>query len=112
MTVDEEWLILENIDTQTSKFPATALLDGEHITIFKSKTGFHAIQRRCPHKGADLSLAGSAGKFNNQTVIRCALHGIEFRASDGKSINYPGVDATVYETEEEDNQLKVRKAVI
>ena len=110
MTIDKDWLVLEDINTQTLGFPATAMLDDEHIVIFKNKARFHAVQRRCPHKGADLSIAGSVTEVDNQTVIRCALHDVAFRVSDGKSINFPGADATVYEIEEDGNQLKVRKA--
>ena len=110
MTINKDWLVLEDINIDTSAFPAAAILDDENIVIFKSKAGFHALQRRCPHKRADLSKAGSIIELDDQIVIRCAMHGFQFRACNGKSINFPGLDATVYEIEEEGTQLKVRKA--
>ena len=91
MKTGDDWTVLEGIDTEGSNFPATATIGGERIVVFKSAAGFHAVERRCPHQKADLSKKGSAIKLSNQIVIRCALHGIVFRASDGKSINYPGV---------------------
>jgi nitrite reductase/ring-hydroxylating ferredoxin subunit len=108
--VANEWSVLEDVDAESAEFPLTANVEGERIVVFKSAAGLHAIQRRCPHQSADMSKKGSAIKLNNQIVFRCALHGIVFRASDGKSINFPSVNATVYEVAEEGNQIKVRRS--
>lgn len=110
--VQDEWLAIDGVDAQTSKFPVTAEVDGERIVIFRGADSFHAVQRRCPHQSADLSKKGHAIKLSNQSVIRCTLHGIVYRLADGKSVNFPGLCAKIYEVALDGNQLRVRKTPI
>ena len=59
---------------------------GENIVVWKSKDGVHALEDRCPHRGARLSLGWNLGER-----VACWYHGVQVRA-DGTVAEVPAVD--------------------
>lgn len=60
---------------------------GENIAVWRDEEGIvRAIEDRCPHRGARLSLGWNLGK-----TIACWYHGIEIDG-DGVTVDVPAVD--------------------
>jgi vanillate O-demethylase monooxygenase subunit len=60
---------------------------GEHLLLYRGESGsVHALNDRCPHRGALLSKGRREGDG-----IRCMYHGIKYDGS-GKCVQIPGQD--------------------
>ncbi|MFF1831338.1 Rieske 2Fe-2S domain-containing protein [Paenarthrobacter sp. NPDC058040] len=68
--------------------PQTATLLGTNLVIFRDGEGTVAVlDRRCPHRGGDLSL----GEVH-QKSIGCPYHGWEFGSSNGTCARIPSLE--------------------
>lgn len=68
--------------------PTAVMLLNEPIVVYRTAAGdLVALEDRCPHKLAPLSLGQVEG-----SDIRCAYHGLKF-AQDGGCVEVPGQDA-------------------
>ena len=92
------WLPLEGLKAEETKYPARAVIGGEHILVFRTPTGLRGVERTCPHQQATLATAAIIG---NGTMIRCAQHNYVFKLSDGKGVNCPGFSVKLYEVKNE-----------
>jgi nitrite reductase/ring-hydroxylating ferredoxin subunit len=80
------------------------------IMVVNYEEDYHAIGRRCTHRGGDLSEGKLEGK-----IVTCPLHGSKFDITTGKSISGPkmGVlklkarDLPVYKVKVENNIIWV-----
>lgn len=102
---DSAWRLLDGADPQTT-FPAPARLEDEPIWIFRTETGFFAVQEKCPHQDRDLDTAKIVG---GGKMIRCGHHNYTFRLADGSGVNFPNAQIAVYDIKEEDGKLFGRK---
>ena len=60
---------------------------GEHLLLYRGESGsVHALNDRCPHRGALLSKGRLEGN-----AVRCMYHGIKYDGS-GKCVQIPGQD--------------------
>ncbi|MFD7291761.1 Rieske 2Fe-2S domain-containing protein [Streptomyces sp. NPDC059897] len=67
--------------------PQPAVLLGEQLTVFRDDEGTARVTaRRCPHRGADLSL----GKVHGRS-IGCPYHGWRFDGADGACTYVPSL---------------------
>jgi nitrite reductase (NADH) small subunit len=83
----------------------TVRVDGRRIALFRTTTGWYAIDHACPHAGGPLS----DGIVADSCVI-CPLHNRRFDLSTGEQVG--GTDrVTTYEVRERDGMLEVRPAV-
>ena len=103
---DADWQIIDGIDPATATFPVRARIDDEQVVVFRLETGYRAVQRRCPHQGFDFIDAQLMGRGD---LIRCAGHSYIFRVDNGKGVNCPGYEITVYEVVAEGSALKARR---
>src|SRR5215470_14964414 len=68
------------------KLLARTLLN-EHVLLYRGDSGeVHALNDRCPHRGALLSQGRREGD-----AVRCMYHGIKFHGT-GKCVQIPGQD--------------------
>jgi len=68
----------------------TVRIDGRRVALFRTATGWHAVDHACPHAGGPLA----DGIAADCTVI-CPLHDRRFRLDDGAPVGHdgPGVGA-------------------
>jgi nitrite reductase/ring-hydroxylating ferredoxin subunit len=99
-----DWERLPDIDPAAGSFPAPARWREEPIWIFRTRTGFRGVQEHCPHQNVAL---GTAKLLGNDTMIRCALHGLMFRLEDGSGANCR-LSIRIFEVREQDGILFVR----
>lgn len=60
---------------------------GEHIAVWRDEDGqVHAIEDRCPHRGARMSMG-----WNKGSKLACWYHGVELDG-EGKVVDVPAVD--------------------
>jgi nitrite reductase/ring-hydroxylating ferredoxin subunit len=104
---ERPWQPLGGLRPDNPKCPARAMLEGEGIVIFKTKSGYRGVQRSCPHMHATMM---NAELTANDTMIRCPLHVYTFKLSDGKGVNCPGFKVRVYEIKEENGAFYGRIA--
>jgi nitrite reductase/ring-hydroxylating ferredoxin subunit len=93
-----DWRVLTGLRPEGVKYPARAILDGEGIVVFRTKSGLRGVQRSCPHMQATMM---NAELTANDTMVRCALHVFTFKLSDGKGVNCPGFRIKIYEIKED-----------
>jgi nitrite reductase/ring-hydroxylating ferredoxin subunit len=105
---DADWQIIDGVDPATADFPARARIADEQVVVFRLETGYRAVQRRCPHQDFDFIDAQLMGRGD---LIRCAGHSYIFRVDNGKGVNCPGYEITVFEVVAEDGALKARRRV-
>lgn len=67
--------------------PQPATLLGEALVAFRDETGAaRVLSRRCPHRGADLSMGSVIGDG-----LQCAYHGWEFSGDSGRCTKVPSM---------------------
>ena len=87
------------------------LLEGRSVTvgdrriaIFRTESGFHALDAVCPHRGGPL-----ADGLVAESCVTCPLHGWRFDLRSGAAMgSHPGV--AVHEVVEHDGELWLRAA--
>ncbi len=78
-------------------------VDGRAVAVFHVAGEYFALDDRCPHMGASLSL----GDVRNGTVI-CDRHLWAFRLSDGVCPETPKLRAETFEVRLRADQIEVR----
>ncbi|HUY18640.1 MAG TPA: Rieske 2Fe-2S domain-containing protein [Candidatus Binataceae bacterium] len=101
---DSDWIVVEGVNPQTAQYPLGVEAGGEEILIFRVGAKLCGIQRICPHQEADLE----GGKVMGE-MLKCPHHGYIFRFDSGRCLNFPGVNAEVYEVSSENDTLRVRR---
>jgi nitrite reductase/ring-hydroxylating ferredoxin subunit len=104
-SADAEWAIASPVPIGDLKFPLRVKIGDETIVIHRTKAGFRAVDRGCPHQGASWT---QGDLIMNESMIKCPLHAFTFRLSDGKGVNCPGVRIKVCDVRETDGLLYVR----
>lgn len=61
----------------------SVIIEGNEILLARAGDTFYAVENRCPHMGANLSL----GELNG-TVITCPRHHSQFDLTDGHSVRW------------------------
>jgi vanillate O-demethylase monooxygenase subunit len=73
--------------SEVSSTPMARTLLGQSVALYRTASGaVAALENRCPHRGAPLSIGRVDGE-----VLRCGYHGIEFDRS-GSCVRVPGQD--------------------
>lgn len=68
------WVLLDSASTVTRRGPASLVIGGERIVLFRDAQGtVRALLDRCPHRGVALSL----GRVENGEIV-CPFHGWRF----------------------------------
>lgn len=81
----QSWYVACKSSEVKSGTARTLPLLGRKIVIYRTKTGIHALDARCPHLGADLGKGKVVGE-----KIQCAFHHWEF-GCDGNCFHAPGL---------------------
>ena len=103
--VEGVWVAASSSPVDDLKFPLRARIGAETIVIHKTKHGFRAMDKSCPHQGASWVLGDL---LRDETMIKCPLHAYAFRLSDGKGVNCPGFQMKIFDAKEIDGRLYVR----
>jgi nitrite reductase/ring-hydroxylating ferredoxin subunit len=103
--VEGAWVAASSSPVSDLKFPLRAKIGAETIVIHKTKHGFRAMDKSCPHQGASWMLGDL---LRDETMIKCPLHAYAFRLSDGKGVNCPGFRMKIFDVKEIDGCLYVR----
>ena len=78
-------------------------VNGNIIAVFNVGGEFHAIDDKCPHRGASLAETGSV----EGAVVTCGWHGAEFDVMSGKCLNPIATDLKSYKVVQEGKELFV-----
>lgn len=106
MNADEGWVALSGVDATTAKFPARAKCGEDWIIVWRNATGWHGIERACPHQQATMMDAIDMG---GGAMVRCPRHNFIFRLADGRGVNCPGFTLGVWAIREEAGVLYARR---
>jgi pyruvate oxidase len=79
-------------------------IDGQEVALVAAGERIAAIQRHCPHEGANLD----AGQLFAAKAIKCPLHGFIFDVFTGKGLNCPAFHIATYETKIDNGEVYVR----
>ncbi len=104
---DNDWQPISGIDIGGTTFPARAKLGNDWIVVFRTASGLRGTQRACPHQQASML---DAVAMSGATMLRCPRHNFIFRLTDGRGVNCPGFELTVYEIREDAGALYGRRA--
>lgn len=79
--------VARSCDLEPGGSPQAATLLGERLVVWRTASGAPVVQgRRCPHRGADLSI----GKVHGESIA-CPYHGWRFGAGDGSCTLVPSL---------------------
>ncbi|HEX9445579.1 MAG TPA: Rieske 2Fe-2S domain-containing protein [Candidatus Binatia bacterium] len=79
-------------------------VDGKEVAVVVAGDRIAAIQRQCPHEGANLD----GGQVFAGKAIKCPLHGFVFDLFTGKGLNCPMLHIAVYPTKVENGEVFVK----
>jgi nitrite reductase/ring-hydroxylating ferredoxin subunit len=99
------WTAASSLPVSDLKFPLRAKVGTETIVIHRTKHGFRAMDKGCPHQGASWMLGDL---IMDESMVKCPLHAYTFRLSDGKGVNCPGFRMKVFDVKETEGRLYVR----
>ena len=77
-------------------------LGGWSILVLKADDGFHAVNNRCSHQGALLSL----GRVRRGAIM-CPLHGARFEVGTGRCIGSTFADLRRFDLRIADSMIEV-----
>ena len=80
------------------------IVGDQEIALIVIRGRIVAIQRKCPHEGANLD----EGQVFADKVIKCPLHGFVFDLATGKGLNCPTLHISTYETKIENGEVFVK----
>lgn len=106
MSAGPEWQPLTGVGADTTQFPARAKVGDEGILVFRTASGLRGTQRACPHQQASLADAVPMG---GGAMLRCPRHNFVFRLDDGRGVNCPDYQLTIYEIREEAGVFQARR---
>jgi phenylpropionate dioxygenase-like ring-hydroxylating dioxygenase large terminal subunit len=106
------WIMAADIDELSENQMIKKTVGQDNIVLLRSGNGVIALQDRCPHRFAPLSLGKVA-----DGLIHCGYHGLRF-GTDGRCVFNPHGDGrippaakvTSYEVEQRDRRIFVRLA--
>jgi len=83
---------------------------GKEILVINYNGSYYAVNRKCTHKGGDLSRGMLDGK-----IVTCPVHGAKFDITTGKNVSGPKIgimklktdDLQVYEVNVEGDSIRV-----
>jgi nitrite reductase/ring-hydroxylating ferredoxin subunit len=83
---------------------------GKEIMVVNYNSSYYALNKKCTHKGGNLSMGTLDGK-----VVTCPVHGAKFDITTGKNISGPKIgimklktgDLEVYEVKVEGDSIKI-----
>jgi 3-phenylpropionate/trans-cinnamate dioxygenase ferredoxin component len=84
--LEMQYLKVANVNDVPPGTMFAAKLGKEAILIANIENEFYAIQRKCPHFGADLC----AGKLD-VNIVTCPKHGAKFDVTNGVSTGKAGI---------------------
>ncbi len=79
-------------------------INGREVAVAAAGERIVAIQRRCPHEGANLD----DGQVFAAKAIKCPLHGFIFDLFTGKGLNCPAFHIATYQTKIENGVVYVK----
>ena len=81
------------------------LPDGQHIVLFQTDSGYHAIVNRCPHAGARLD-----DGFLQKDVLTCIWHGWQFNLKTRRCLSEKGAKLKGFTTVVQSDEIFIELA--
>jgi nitrite reductase (NADH) small subunit len=78
------------------------LLDGQLIAVFHTRSGWFALDQRCPHKDGPL-----ADGIVAEGCVICPLHERRFDLASGRCLNDPALEVGAYSVELRDEGVYI-----
>ena len=78
-------------------------IDGVMVAVFRTESGWHAIEDACPHAGAPLSEGHLEGD-----CVTCPWHAWRFSIDSGQWEDNPKVAVDTYEVTVADDQVWIK----
>ncbi len=102
--MSDDWHRVGAAEEITEDEPASIMVDGETIGVFRVEEAFHAIEDICPHAFALLSQGFVEGE-----EVECPLHEARFHIPSGKCLGPPADrDLKTFEVKVEDGAVFVK----
>lgn len=99
-----QWIKCATESELKAKKSLARIIAGREIAILVVGERIAAIQRQCPHEGANLD----EGQVFANKVIKCPLHGFVFDLATGKGLNCPTLHISTYETKIENGEVFIK----
>ena len=99
-----QWTKCATESELNAKKSLTRIIGAKEIALMVVGGRLVAIQRKCPHEGANLD----EGQVFADKVIKCPLHGFIFDLATGKGLNCPTLHISTYETKIENGEVFVK----
>lgn len=93
---------LEPLHRLTEGYRKLHIVGGRRILVIHSQGQNYLIDSHCPHQGASLEQASL-----HNGCLRCPLHGLDFKLSDGLAQQQSGLSLTFYPAVYDGNRLGV-----
>lgn len=93
------------IEPQQLNTTRTIEIDGQKICMARTKTGYYAVQDKCPHAGANL---GRGGWCENEMVV-CPIHRYKYNLQTGRGLQGDYVNTFKIETREDGVYIGLEK---
>lgn len=101
---EKGWVSFGSVAEVKEKRFVAQSIEGKEIAVVALVDRLAAIQRKCPHEGANLD----QGQIFAGKVIKCPLHGFMFDLFSGKGLNCPALHITIYPLKVENGEVFVR----
>lgn len=104
MSDDQEWILFGLEADIRQKGIIGRPIEGKEVAVAVVGDRIVAVQRRCPHEGANLD----EGRVFAGKAIKCPLHGFVFDLFTGKGLNCPMLHIEVYPVKIENGEVFVK----
>lgn len=104
MADDAQWTLFGLESDVKQKGLIGKTINGHEVAVVAAGERIAAIQRRCPHEGANLD----GGQVFAAKAIKCPLHGFIFDLFTGKGLNCPTFHIAIYPTKIENGEVYVK----
>jgi nitrite reductase/ring-hydroxylating ferredoxin subunit len=85
MSQNERYLDVTNVNEIPSGKMKHVELDGREIVVSNVNGKYYAMDKRCGHMNALLSM----GNLSNDNLVTCPFHGARFDVTNGKKVKQP-----------------------
>lgn len=99
-----QWILFGPESEVREKGLVGRTISGQEVTVAAAGERIAAIQRRCPHEGANLD----DGQVFAAKAVKCPLHGFIFDLFTGKGLNCPAFHIATYQTKVEKGEVYVK----
>ena len=104
MSDEAKWTLFGPESEVRQKGLVGRTINGREVAVALAGERIAAIQRCCPHEGANLD----EGQVFAAKAVKCPLHGFIFDLFTGKGLNCPAFHIATYQTKIETGEVYIK----